>query len=217
MMSNRMTLGMLMIGMAILLLAGTSLAQETEIAFHWAPSPVFSPTGDALAPAVSYEVWVTRDTATPELLATVRDTTYTLVVEPGIVHRLSVRGLDASGRPSPMSDPSDPVYVELEQDRGEGPPAAASLRSNYPNPFNPETRIVYGVPSDLAADAPVRLEIYNLAGKRVRLLDAERTPGWHEVVWNGTDDSGRATSSGMYVTRFVAGSRVETHKMTMLK
>ena len=211
---NRVILAILA---ATLILPVAAQAQESEIAFHWAPSPIFSESGDALSPAVEYEVWVTRDTAAPQLLATVKDTTYTLAVEPGVVHRLSVRGVDAVGRLSPMSVASEPVYIEYEQERGDGPPMAGTLRSNYPNPFNPETRIVYGVPADLPAEAPVRLEIFNLAGQRVRSLDVERTPGWHEVMWNGTDDAGQAASSGLYVTRFIAGSTVQTQKMTMLK
>ncbi len=48
-------------------------------------------------------------------------------------------------------------------------------------------------------------------------MEVERTPGWHEVVWDGTDDGGRVQATGMYVTRLVVGAMVETQKMTMLK
>jgi FlgD Ig-like domain len=206
----------------ILILAGFliptfALAQETEVAFHWAPSPVMSLEGDALSPATNYQVWLILDEGAPEMVATVRDTIYALTVEAGLVHRLCVRGIDAAGRLSPMSELSAPVYVELDDTRGGALPPLATLRPNYPNPFNPETRIVYGIPSDVADGTPIRLEIFNLAGKRVRTMQTDNTPGWHEVVWNGTDDAGQPAATGMYVTRFACGTLVETRKMTMLK
>lgn len=204
--------------LAGLLMPALVLAQETEVTFHWTPCPVQSPEGEALSPAVSYQVWLVLDDGAPEMMGTVRDTTYQLSVEAGLVHRLSVRGVDSAGRLSPMSELSAPVYVELEGDRGEGGlPPLATLRPNYPNPFNPETRIVYGIPSDVEEGAPIRLEIFNLAGRLVRALQTETTPGWHEVIWNGTDDSGRPAATGMYVTRYTCGALVDTRKMTMLK
>ena len=199
-----------------LLITGDSLAQNTDVVFHWAPSPIESSSGDALSPAVEYEVWVVLDEAAPQMLAAVKDTTYVLSAELGVVHRLSVRGVDVAGRLSEMSELSDPVFFDMAGERGDVP-LAASLRSNYPNPFNPETRIVYGIPFDLAEGAPIRLEIFNLAGQRIRVMETENTPGWHEVIWNGTDDGGQPASSGLYVTRFVCGTLVDTQKMTMLK
>ena len=204
--------------LAGLLVSGDALAQNTDVVFHWKPSPIVAPDGDALAPAVAYQVWVVLDDASPQMIATVKDTNFVLSVEPGVVHELCVRGVDVVGRFSPMSQLSDKVYMELENERGEGDvPLAGGLGSNYPNPFNPETRIVYGVPTDLPDGAPVRLEIFNLAGQRVRALETEISPGWHEVVWNGTDDAGQPASTGLYITRYVCGTLVETKKMTMLK
>lgn len=205
------------LGLGLLLGAGTACAQAAQVTFHWAPSPTVSQAGLPLSPAVEYEVYVVRDGADPLLVATVADTVYTLSVEPGVVHRLGVRGLDAAGRASQMSVLSEAVYEELEVERGDAPPASGALGANYPNPFNPETRIVYGVPENLPAGTPMALEIYNLAGRRVRTMEVDETPGWHEVLWNGTDDSGRNAPTGMYVTRFACGDHVETHKMTMLK
>ena len=75
----------------------------------------------------------------------------------------------------------------------------------------------YGVPQDVTPSMPVRLEIYTLAGRRVRSLDIDRTAGWHEAVWDGKDASGRSLATGMYISRFVVGDRVATGKMTMLK
>ena len=45
-------------------------------------------------------------------------------------------------------------------------PSQFALVQNFPNPFNPETTIAY----DLSERAPVRLEIYDILGQRVRVL-----------------------------------------------
>ncbi len=200
--------------LASLLISGGALAQNPTVNFTWTPSPIESPDGDALSPAVAYQVWLTVGAEDPIMIDTVKGTQYELEVEPGLVHHLGVRGVAELGGLSPMSEWSDPVYFELGT---RAVPPVAALGAIYPNPFNPETRIAYGIPNDLAAGTPIRLEIFNLSGQRIRTMETENTPGLHEVIWNGTDDSGQPASSGMYVTRFVVGAMVETKKMTMLK
>ena len=199
-------------------LAGAAAAQTQDIRFHWAPSPAVDELGDPLPAAVGYEVWLRRDADPAESIATVQgDTVYTLKAAAGVVHRIRVRAFDGQGRLSSFSEWSDPVYFEGEVRSGDGVPPAGVLGPNYPNPFNPETRIRYGIPETLGAAAPVRLEIYGIDGKRVRSFAVDRSPGWHEVIWDGTDDRGVVQSTGMYVTRLVVGTKVETGKMTMLK
>ncbi len=211
---------MLPVLLSTILLAGTAVAQTVDYDFHWAPSPVIDGDGIVRPEAVAYEVYVQRGSAAVELVATVGDTIYTLAAEPGIVQRLQVRAVDAEGRFSPMSIESDPIYFEAteEENRGvPGVPLAAELGDNYPNPFNPETSVVYGVPESASGDEIMRLDIYTLQGQLVRRLDVDRTPGWHEVRWDGKDDAGVVSSTGMYLTRFVVGSMVTTGKMTMVK
>jgi hypothetical protein len=145
----------------------------------------------------------------------VGDTTYTLSADPGIIHRIRVAGVDAAGNLSPLSEWSDPIY--FEETRQNSVPGAAALQQNYPNPFNPETRVVYGIPADVTPRDRVQLDIFSVDGRLVRTMDVDRTPGWHEVVWDGTDDRGRVQATGLYVTRLVVGSMVETQKMTMVK
>ena len=200
----------------LVLVARTALGQAQDFRFHWAPSPIEDDQGTRFSKAVGYEVYVSRDGGADELMATVEnDTTYTLAAQPGVIHRLRVVALDALGNRSVSSEWSDPVY--FEESRDSQVPVAAELQQNYPNPFNPETRLVYGIPASIAAGDPVRLDIYSVDGRLVRTMEIDRTPGWHEVVWDGTDNGGRNASTGMYVTRLVVGSMVETNKMTMLK
>ena len=198
---------------------GGAEAQNVNYDFHWNPSPEVDSQGNSLPAAVAYQVYVKRGSAPEELVATVADTLYTLSAEPGVVQRLLVRAIDASGRTSRMSPASDPIYFEsFEQDRGgDEMPPVAEIRRNYPNPFNPETRIVYGVPAGVTGDEAMRLEIYNVQGQLVRRLDVDPTPGWHEAVWDGRNQSGSVEPTGMYLSRFSVGSMVSTNKMTMIK
>ena len=208
----------LLILMFSFLLAAGASAQTQPVAFHWAPSPATDAQGNPLSQAVGYEVWLSRDAATAEKIATVMgDTVYTLQAEAGVVQRIRVCGFDDQGRTSAMSAWSDPVYFEDVVRSGDGVPGAGALQGNYPNPFNPETRIRYGIPEGLPTGTPVRLEIYAIDGRRVRSFDVDRSAGWHDAVWDGTNDRGVTQATGMYVTRLVVGSTVQTGKMTMLK
>ena len=95
-------------------------------------------------------------------------------------------------------------------------PQGFSLQQNTPNPFNPSTTITYTVPE--GSTGPVKLEVYNLRGARVRLLvDEERSPGTYHVFWDGADDTGAAVGSGIYFYRMRAGDFVQTRKMVLLK
>ncbi|MCY3737494.1 MAG: T9SS type A sorting domain-containing protein [Gemmatimonadaceae bacterium] len=92
-------------------------------------------------------------------------------------------------------------------------PDQFSLGQNYPNPFNPSTIIPYQLP--LAAH--VRLQVFNLLGQRIAtLVEGEQPAGFHSARWNGTDDSGRAVGSGVYLYRLQSGSRVATERMVLV-
>ena len=99
-------------------------------------------------------------------------------------------------------------------------PKEFGLRQNYPNPFNPATVIEYALPKA----SEVKIQIYNILGQRVRnLVDELQEPGYKMIHWDGTDDSGKEVSSGIYFYRIVAhtdqGSEdfVKCKKMTLLK
>jgi hypothetical protein len=89
-----------------------------------------------------------------------------------------------------------------------------SLQGNYPNPFNPTTTIGFAV----ASEEEVSIVVYNLKGQRVRtLVSGVYRAGSRSVVWDGTDDAGRAVSSGVYFYRMVAGEYSEIKRMMLLK
>jgi hypothetical protein len=99
------------------------------------------------------------------------------------------------------------------------PPAAAFLAQNAPNPFNPTTKIAYGIPANAGGAAvPVRLEIFDAAGHRVRnLVTGVQAPGQHAAIWDGRDDGGRRLPSGIYFSHLRAGTATLTRKMVLMK
>jgi pimeloyl-ACP methyl ester carboxylesterase len=81
-------------------------------------------------------------------------------------------------------------------------PKKNGLVGSYPNPFNPETRIRF------VADGQrdVRIGIFDLAGRRVRWLQARTQPGVEtDVRWDGTDGSGHPVPAGIYLCRMGFG------------
>lgn len=97
-------------------------------------------------------------------------------------------------------------------------PLRLTLYPNYPNPFNPETRISFDVPRDYMEAVQVRLMIYNLRGRLVRsLVDGELYAGHYEFVWDGTDAAGVPVASGVYIYRLIVGQQHTARRMTMLK
>jgi hypothetical protein len=96
-------------------------------------------------------------------------------------------------------------------------PLEYCLVQNYPNPFNPRTDIRYQI---IESRYPIRttLKIYNILGQEVRtLVDEVQEAGYYTVTWDGTDEQGRAVSSGVYYYRFTLGEYREIRKMLLLK
>ncbi len=77
-------------------------------------------------------------------------------------------------------------------------PRSFSLAQNYPNPFNPSTTISY----EVDRDSRVRLEIFDLRGRRVRtLVDGDVSVGLYSVAWDGGAVNGERVASGVYICR----------------
>jgi hypothetical protein len=88
------------------------------------------------------------------------------------------------------------------------------LAQNVPNPFNPTTVIKFSI----ASDQPVRLVVYDVAGRRVRtLVDERRRANIYSVSWDGRNDQGQRVASGVYFYRLTAGKFTKTRKMMLLK
>ena len=75
----------------------------------------------------------------------------------------------------------------------------AALLGNWPNPVRPSTRIAFVLPQDATGKA--RFGIYDAMGRQVRRYDSAFRAGINEVLWDGTDTSGKALRSGIYFYR----------------
>jgi hypothetical protein len=88
------------------------------------------------------------------------------------------------------------------------------LLPNYPNPFNPATRISYFLPMD----CEVKLTIYNLRGEKVKELAGDfQTKGWKKVIWDGKNSQGEKVASGIYFCKLQTGNEGEIIRMVLLK
>ena len=93
-------------------------------------------------------------------------------------------------------------------------PQMFEVMQNYPNPFNPTTTIRFAIPHY----SLVTVKIYNMLGQEVKTLtNEEMAPGLYNVQWDGKDNHGESTASGVYVYRVVAGQYSQSMKMLLLK
>ena len=93
-------------------------------------------------------------------------------------------------------------------------PQQAALYQNVPNPFNPQTTIAFSLPQE----SHVRVEVYDMTGRLVRVLaDEMRTSGEHSVIWDGRDSAGSRVASGTYFCKMSSDDSAFSRKMTMLK
>jgi carboxypeptidase T len=97
---------------------------------------------------------------------------------------------------------------------GEATPAdAPEIREVYPNPFAGATAVVF----TLSESGPATLAVYDVLGRRVRVLaEGPRAEGRHEVRWDGRGEGGTRVASGLYVLELRAGGASVTRKLVVL-
>ena len=119
---------------------------------------------------------------------------------------------DDAGNRSEFTGPVSAILLSTDQQSLF--PEAYTLHQNYPNPFNPTTQIRY----DLPENSYVSINIYDLMGKRVKLLvNSKQDAGYRSIHWNATSDLGQPVSAGMYIYTIQAGEFRKTRKMVLLK
>ncbi len=115
---------------------------------------------------------------------------------------------DSTGGDPPDDPPSPPI--------GGSPDAPAyRLLPPQPNPARRETNVRYVVPNSAAG--PVRISVYDAAGRHVLTLVERAGPGEHEVAWRGVDVRGRRSPPGIYFLRLDAPSYSETQRAVLLE
>jgi len=103
------------------------------------------------------------------------------------------------GNPLPTVRINDEVHL----------PGQFSLDQNFPNPFNPKTKIMYSV----ERSGDVELSLYNVLGQKVKsLLNESKEPGVYEFVLNGND-----LASGIYFYKMTQHEQTLTRKLVLMK
>ena len=184
----------------------------------WAEKATFTPKG--VIQGEPHQIW--EGDAYGSVVAIARVGPYAVVGAPGDnLHRVP-------------PNPSGAVYVyDTEEDFLTPRPVESislkaatlggvkrtALLQNFPNPFNPETWIPY----QLVRDASVDISIYNVQGHCIRRIElGARSAGSYLIketaaYWDGRNDDGELTSSGIYFYQLRAGDYTAVRRMVILK
>ncbi|MCK5051117.1 MAG: T9SS type A sorting domain-containing protein [Candidatus Cloacimonetes bacterium] len=89
--------------------------------------------------------------------------------------------------------------------------------TNYPNPFNPTTTILFNVATEINED--MKLMIYNVKGQKVKefTIPHPLTLVSNQITWDGTDETGKPVSSGVYFYKLKSGAFEMNRKCLLLK
>ncbi len=104
--------------------------------------------------------------------------------------------------------------TDVDDNDGSVLPTGFTLDQNFPNPFNPETRIDFALPTA----GSYRFEIINSLGQVVKAVYNESvSAGPHSIVWNGKTSDGKDAASGVYFYRLSFNGNSQTRKMVLMK
>lgn len=125
---------------------------------------------------------------------------------------LAGKDLQAVNIPNPLVFTTGPSGVS-------GQPVTSGvpyfLASAAPNPMGSgQTTIAFGLPRP----GQVRIEVYNIAGQRVKtLVNGNMNAGYHKVTWNGRNSAGQKVANGVYMYRMNSGDYTATRKLLIVK
>ena len=93
-------------------------------------------------------------------------------------------------------------------------PTRFALAGVTPNPFGCDTRIRL----DLPREAKVRVEVFEVTGRLVRVLaDTNLPPGTHVIAWSGDGEGGQPLAPGVYTLRMEAGDFMQSRRVVILR
>jgi hypothetical protein len=168
-----------------------SLSSSSELSFYDAQTGRIIPLNESFSYSFSYE---TFRKINPDPVARLQSG---LVMEKGTSGESRFFIVGSGFMPTSV----DGIQSDL--------PTELTLSQNFPNPFNPTSRIDYQLP----AESYVRLSVFDLLGREVAVLVNDRmAPGSHFVNFDAS-----ALSSGVYMYRLQSGGQVITRKMTLVK
>lgn len=168
---------------------------------------------DATSGVAEYLVYVSTNSGPFELWQMTNGTSATFNGAPDSTYAFYVVARDGAGnledKPE-VAETTTRVDLTAVSVEGDALPTEFALNGNAPNPFGAHTRIRYALPEA----SPVRLEVFDMLGRRVALLVDEVKPaGYHMAEW----DAARDLASGLYFIRLHAGRYVEVREATLVR
>jgi hypothetical protein len=113
-----------------------------------------------------------------------------------------------------QSAPSNEASVGTSTHVGDLPPISRLIvLQNYPNPFAAATELEVGLPSA----ETVTVDVYDVAGRRVRELETAGVKGWQQITLAGVNERGDPLASGVYFYKVHAGGETLTRKMLIAR
>ena len=110
--------------------------------------------------------------------------------------------------------PGEMATAVGEEAESEVLPESAALLGNYPNPFNPFTKMRFVLPEATQA----QVAVYNTSGQLVRtLLESRVSAGYGEVEWDGRNAAGHDVASGVYLAVLRVGTFREARTMVLMR
>jgi hypothetical protein len=126
-------------------------------------------------------------------------------VQAGIVYEYRLADVDING----VRTVHDDFVCSASMSGSGGVVQDYCLADNYPNPFNPETRIAFALPQA----CEVHLKVFDITGKEVAtLVEGELAAGEHQATFKADN-----LPSGLYFYTLTAGSFSQTKKMILMK
>ncbi len=171
----------------------------------------------AVAPDLrDYSVYrATASGVTPvplNFLSSAADTILTDTTPPSAATYYIVTAFDVHAN---QSAPSNEASVQAATGVGNTPPVThLTVLPNHPNPFQGTTDLQIGLP----ADSDLSIEVFDVAGRRVRAqVLGNQKAGWRKVPFDGRDGTGRALPSGVYFYKVTAKGTTVTNKMVIAR
>jgi len=220
-------LGMTMIAMGISVLAATGVAwaaaPSNSVVLVWTSPGDDGVDGTATLYDVRYSINLPITEANFYLCPTVSTpprpqqggSLQTVTVKdllPGAVYFFAMKTVDERGNWSTISNVA--MHVSTGTVSAGDAPVPLAFSAPAPNPARTSTRFELSLPQA----APVRVEAFDLSGRRVRsLLDGFHAAGRADVIWDLRNDHGLPVEAGVYLIRAVLPGKTVTHRSIVVR
>lgn len=93
-------------------------------------------------------------------------------------------------------------------------PQTFKVHENFPNPFNPITRIYIEVPRQ----GSLSIQVHDVSGRLIKVLSSKHVkPGYYDFIWEGKNELGESVASGVYILYVQLNGQYRSQKMLLVK